>query len=704
MFAKRNQKVLLKRIEKAKETSEVECHMATEVKLSPKTCSASPLSNIDAVTKEDFSNEFSNFQDSRDSNLQNNLKENSFDQKTECNEGFVCNTKTNTTVDEINKTEKIETFLKYDKEANEHNNFTESKLNCSLGAQKKFDIIDSVAKDSPAEKLIEDVPCTTDPSIIDNMSMIFNPISDSKTSAFENIPSKIEASEVESDKSKRLSEPSSTYRVENINGKYNQSNDLVSENKASTDEESTIDNLQKSDNSNNSNISGHDTLKHDIDFTLASQCLTKKREMEKDSNYDLSNNSWNLETELEHESHVGNLKTDSNIESRNKAYEQVDTNLYKLKYVDDENNEASTQDSKPYATTEVTAVNQYINKGHFLSESSIEVNNSESLEKSQEILSLSSDTILDTNFRKLSSSIANEQIEKEKKKRQWTRMERKQECIENTVLIVSATILKDIIPDIKPYLEELEDELDHEHETDEQEVNKGAECSIKENRSENCMIDSDMCPAKPKSKESVLRSSDHTFKKEFKHRINTEKTCVIEIKNLVRPFQITRFKILLKKFGNIRNIDNGGFWIDKVKSHAMIEYQSFEEAEAALNALDDMKWPDTSPKRLSVSYSNTNALEQAICESDSYDQNDSKKESNRSMDCESPFRKRKNSDVARSLKAKIRGHSESPDRSSPDNERSLIRSKTNSRKPKKNLDEIFKKTKAIPCIYWQPRQ
>merc|ERR1712183_868880 len=43
-------------------------------------------------------------------------------------------------------------------------------------------------------------------------------------------------------------------------------------------------------------------------------------------------------------------------------------------------------------------------------------------------------------------------------------------------------------------------------------------------------------------------------------------------------------------------------------------------------------------------------------------------------------------------------------RNDSEKEASVEKEKTASPKPKKRLDDLFRKTKALPCIYWLPKQ
>jgi len=69
------------------------------------------------------------------------------------------------------------------------------------------------------------------------------------------------------------------------------------------------------------------------------------------------------------------------------------------------------------------------------------------------------------------------------------------------------------------------------------------------------------------------------------------------------------------------------------------------------------------------------------------------------------YRKRKYSDDTHSLRAGNKISNEStPNREISNHENDGVEVKTNSIKPKKHLDDIFKKTKTTPCLYWRPSQ
>ena len=327
----------------------------------------------------------------------------------------------------------------------------------------------------------------------------------------------------------------------------------------------------------------------------------------------------------------------------------------------------------------------------------------------------------DTTFRKLSRPISNDNSaeEQKKKKRQWGRKENKDVSKEDetTADIVSGELLKDIIPDVKPYLEDLskEEELDHEQETEDDEVNgnelqnttKNNENGLNQNKKE----DSAPSPRQPSVENSNSSSGNaEKSKRSVLNNLNPERSCVIEVRNLVRPFTLIQFKELLLRTGKINKIEDGGFWIDKIKSHAIVEYESPDEADETVMALDGVKWPSTNPKTLSVTFSTKSILEKAINENSIPNRNTITKEFSQKMrskqDPGEQLNKRKYSETEREVITSNQ-HEDMLNikRAKLNSENETIKGeKSSSPKPKKHLDDLFRKTKALPCIYWMPKQ
>ena len=106
-------------------------------------------------------------------------------------------------------------------------------------------------------------------------------------------------------------------------------------------------------------------------------------------------------------------------------------------------------------------------------------------------------------------------------------------------------------------------------------------------------------------------------------------SCILHVTNLVRPFSLPQIKEFLTQKGQL---ENDGFWIDKIKSHcyAMVrplhhvydtlcymccvycQYTNQEEAQAMREVMHGLKWPITSPKFLSVDFATREELNRAM--------------------------------------------------------------------------------------------
>ncbi|KAI8043183.1 apoptotic chromatin condensation inducer in the nucleus [Drosophila gunungcola] len=230
---------------------------------------------------------------------------------------------------------------------------------------------------------------------------------------------------------------------------------------------------------------------------------------------------------------------------------------------------------------------------------------------------------------------------------------------------------------------------------------------------------------------------------------------VLYITNLVRPFTVLQLKGLLARTGKI--VDEDGFWIDRIKSKCFVAYSTEDEAIETRHALHGVRWPVSNPKCLNVDFGSRTDMDRAILstkdEAPRYGQentrdnqqsgnawsrleptdkkpvrpvrewdvgkkepsdhdkisNDRRRGSkdrldSRSRDAERPGQERK-----RSRDKEGRGRDRERDR----NDRNAhARSRSGSPAPKTKrkeneppirlLDDLFRKTKGTPCIYWLP--
>ncbi|KAL6490880.1 hypothetical protein MHYP_G00012250 [Metynnis hypsauchen] len=221
---------------------------------------------------------------------------------------------------------------------------------------------------------------------------------------------------------------------------------------------------------------------------------------------------------------------------------------------------------------------------------------------------------------------------------------------------------------------------------------------------------------------------------------------IIHICNLVRPFTLGQLKELLNRTGTVVE---ESFWIDKIKSHCYVMYSSKEEAVATCEALHGVKWPSSNPKVLRVDF----------CEQDEVDfhkglltgddprvtgpvarpaaappplmppARERERERERERDVGATAVRDQWAEREREMERRERTRSErewdrdkvrdfgrddrdAGKRSRSRDRRRKERGKSKERKaekkekpeepPAKLLDDLFRKTKAAPCIYWLP--
>ncbi|XP_044750121.1 apoptotic chromatin condensation inducer in the nucleus [Coccinella septempunctata] len=213
---------------------------------------------------------------------------------------------------------------------------------------------------------------------------------------------------------------------------------------------------------------------------------------------------------------------------------------------------------------------------------------------------------------------------------------------------------------------------------------------------------------------------------------------ILFISNLVRPFTLKQLKELLERTGTIKE---GGFWTDRIKSKCYVWYNSIEEAEATRNALHGVNWPVGNGKKLIIDYATEEQMEkeknppvqpipppvqitppraktpQKENTEPTYDQRNGerreerkRKDSEREKERVKPVSTREWDLGKESNKERIRSRSRdrrrkhSGKRSPTPLEDFIARKqkKLEESVPLKLMDDLFQRTKAMPCIYWQP--
>lgn len=203
---------------------------------------------------------------------------------------------------------------------------------------------------------------------------------------------------------------------------------------------------------------------------------------------------------------------------------------------------------------------------------------------------------------------------------------------------------------------------------------------------------------------------------------------IVHICNLVRPFTLGQLKELLHRSGMLVE---EGFWIDKIKSHCYATYACVEEAVTTRNSLHGVKWPASNPKFLAVDYAEQDELDfhkgllvdrpvERPMEVERPELRDPERaardqwaEREREMERRERTRSERewDRDKVREYEGKegASGHSRSQSRDRRRKDRPKSKEKRSEKKekvpeepPAKLLDDLFRKTKAAPCIYWLP--
>ncbi|CAM9697053.1 unnamed protein product, partial [Discosporangium mesarthrocarpum] len=82
----------------------------------------------------------------------------------------------------------------------------------------------------------------------------------------------------------------------------------------------------------------------------------------------------------------------------------------------------------------------------------------------------------------------------------------------------------------------------------------------------------------------------------------------VRIDNFVRPFTQAQAKKLLESKGGAQLVE-GGFWMDSIKTHCYASFGSRAAADRAIAGLQGIQWPDRSTKRLTAKMADITAQE-----------------------------------------------------------------------------------------------
>ncbi|XP_017758248.1 PREDICTED: apoptotic chromatin condensation inducer in the nucleus isoform X2 [Eufriesea mexicana] len=205
----------------------------------------------------------------------------------------------------------------------------------------------------------------------------------------------------------------------------------------------------------------------------------------------------------------------------------------------------------------------------------------------------------------------------------------------------------------------------------------------------------------------------------------TKPTNILLIKNLVRPFTLNQIKELLSRTGII--IENG-FWMDRIKSKCFVEYANEDQAFETRQALHGISWPVSNPKKLHVEYATKDDMELArelskdqsiprktepLVPSDSWQQDWNREERTNTKvmvvrewdlgkeDGQQHIKEKEREKKEHDKKRRQRSRSPAVEAHLPAPARKF-KKKEDEPPLAKLLDDLFRKTKATPCIYWLP--
>ncbi|XP_075991769.1 uncharacterized protein LOC142987103 [Anticarsia gemmatalis] len=301
-------------------------------------------------------------------------------------------------------------------------------------------------------------------------------------------------------------------------------------------------------------------------------------------------------------------------------------------------------------------------------------------------------------------------------------------------ITISTDILKDIIPDVKPVeFDEVIEEKKHRRDREVKEkIDRPVLPKIVIDNTDNVEMKKELEEREKESakirdlasnrKISIIKENDSIITRPPSPPRNKQ-SCILYITNLVRPFTLAQLKNLLQRTGRI--VENG-FWIDRIKSKCFVQYETEDQAIETRHALHGVTWPVSNPKTLQVDFSTEEAFEKTKTneETDSAPvstipgtvedwlrEQDMKQErgemekpwerkaATREWDLGKNDKDKEKDKLRRDERPIDKRRHRSPEKS-PEPARKF--KKKEEEAPAKLLDDLFRKTKTTPCIYWLP--
>lgn len=238
---------------------------------------------------------------------------------------------------------------------------------------------------------------------------------------------------------------------------------------------------------------------------------------------------------------------------------------------------------------------------------------------------------------------------------------------------------------------------------------------------------------KKSTRSPVRRNRDDKHSSRSQKNVEQDILCIT---NLVRPFTLTQLKELLQRTGKIVR---DGFWIDSIKSKCYVQYETVDQAIETRHALHGIRWPVSNPKALNVRYATQDDMLKAQTQTD-VTEIPRKTEPLVIHDHERriEWRTRKLNENSEDLPLKPRigvrewdiGKPKNPEemplsdveknpldderdrqkrvnrsrksRTPPNDEQPVKKTKKTEEREAKSLDELFRRTKTTPSVYWLP--
>ncbi|KAI5632828.1 RNSP1-SAP18 binding (RSB) motif domain-containing protein [Phthorimaea operculella] len=287
-------------------------------------------------------------------------------------------------------------------------------------------------------------------------------------------------------------------------------------------------------------------------------------------------------------------------------------------------------------------------------------------------------------------------------------------------ITISTDVLKEIIPDVKPVeFEEVIEEKKHRRIEVTEKIERPVLPKIVIDNTENFeRKDQDDMDSKENIREtnlaanrriSIVKENDSIIARPPSPPRHKQSN-ILYITNLVRPFTLPQLKNLLQRTGRIAE---NGFWIDRIKSKCFVEYENEDQAVETRHALHGVTWPVSNPKTLQVDFSTREAFDKAKLNEENdtapvsaipgtvedwLREQDMKRERG---EIDKPWERKaamREWDLGKNDKDKDGGMMK--DRIRRDDPRKF--KKKEEEAPAKLLDDLFRKTKTTPCIYWLP--